>query len=208
MTRTAARPLVTLAAVGALLALPGAAEAKRSCKSTGSTTVVKTSTGRIFSKQRSGQTRYYGCLFAKGRKWLLTTEPRGADDGDWAFQVPRITAPYAGFAERSVTSAGEGGTTVKVLDLRDGKVALQSTQTHGAGDAVEWSTTDLAVTADGFAAWIDAYRYDASVNEVRGSDSSGERLIDTGAIDDDSLERRGTRVSWVKAGASLTATLV
>jgi hypothetical protein len=108
-------------------------------------------------------------------------------------QVPILSGGFAGVAVRKFDALGRGSTTIRVVDLRSGAVAFTSRATRGsAGQARDWTVTDLVVAPDGRAAWIGFYRKDPSQSQVWIRSFAAVASIDTAAIDPVSLELSAT----------------
>lgn len=208
MTRISSRLFLPLVAMVVFFMASGVDAYGASCSASHSTTLASSSKARIYKKNvgTSGKTNYYGCWRATGRRTLLS-QNIGEADFSFAFTLPKLAGRYAAFSSTDVNSAGEGGTTVFVFNLRTRHetVSEQIRPTGSLIDPVEWSTDGLVLTKHGFIAWIAS---SSSAKSVSAFDSSGRRELDSGAdIDTSSLTRSGSVVSWTKGGVTQSATL-
>lgn len=191
-------------AVGVLPATAGAAKDRgRSCHSRHSKTVFHEHGVRVFKKRAHRRTQFYGCVRGQGHKWHLTSRPRHSRH--YRFTLPTLTGPYLAFAERHY--GRHGATRISVVDMRTGKVRFRTHKTRGHGSGRAWRTTALVVTRTGDAAWIDRYRFDDAVTEVRAHDSDGDAVLDRGRIHARYLKVDGQTVTWAKQDGTLSATL-
>jgi hypothetical protein len=138
------------------------------CQLQGSTTILRTPRGRVFSVADGRETLYDVCPFNRPEKLLLQ---RGG-----SFRLPVLTRPY-------VAWVGDG--RIKRVKL-PGR-ALRPLVVPGRVRA-------LAVTRDGWVAWIQ--ERPSGVFEVWRFDSRGRKLLDKGHVNPLSLCRMGSRVFW------------
>jgi hypothetical protein len=144
-------------------------QAKRgTCELRGSSTILRTSRGRVFSTDQGGQKRYHVCPFNRPERLLLQ---RGG-----SFRLPVLTRPY-------VAWVGNGRIHRVELPGR----ALRPIVATGRVRA-------LAVTSDGWVAWI--RERPSGVYEVWRFDSRGRKLLAEGHVNPRSLCRMGSRVFW------------
>jgi hypothetical protein len=138
------------------------------CELRGSSTILRTPRGRVFSIDDGGQTLYYVCPFNRPEKLLLQ---RGG-----SFRLPALTRPYVAWV---------GNGRIKRVKLPGG--ALRPVVVAGRARA-------LAVTGDGWVAWIQ--ERSSGVFEVWRFDSRGRKPLDKGLVNPLSLCRMGSRVFW------------
>lgn len=182
--------------------------ARRTCRAPGSETVVQTGRGRVYRyvANRPGETvtRTYVCLYKRKRKVLLTRDVYPSDGGGVRSLHHRLTVPFVAFVRSEDTPTGDlVGETVFVVDGRNGRTRRQSGET--GVEAGGLGVTDIEVTRTAAVAWIN--QGSGNVHQVRAFDADGERVLDNGPIELQSLTRSGNTVSWVKGGSTRSETL-
>lgn len=214
--------VVTASLVGVVGLGPAAAgsDSRRAkCRPEGSTVVAKGRLGTAFRKR--GRGALFGCLYSQGKPRLYADSD---SDGDW-FPPPAVAVggSYLGWAGYSSRAAENPTTGVVVTDLRksaaDGR--LVSIQTDEA------SITSLRVKSTRAVAWIECPypQSDAELGRVgsncRAPGRSASRVhkldADTDTttrqydlvaegkgIDPQSLQLRGSRLSWTEDGQTRT----
>jgi hypothetical protein len=229
------RASITFIAVGVVafvLAISAApAQARTRCQLRGSSTIVQTSSGRIFSKPGTERlfsppqdipvVHYYGCLFSVGKRYSLGFNAN-ADYCLPFVSTWRLAGRYGAFLEvRGCDSGPDGGAVVR-RDLKTGVVVRDDTPAQVASDAPDspfvterpgYQPIDLVLTASGALAW-DVPRASPSCSgtslpcRVIKSDRDGRAVLDEGfGIVLTSLELRGSTVSWIRDGIRRSATL-
>ncbi len=215
--------LVGVAAALALLLVrhPVPAEAKRStCSKRGGSTVLRTSSARIFRKGND----VYGCHRGPRRVFRLGTDlPPEEILAEAGVRPVRVAGPLVGYSYFLRDPRGRffSSQSLRVRDLRDGRT-LRLIDYSDPPDATVFRTVpDLEVKANGSLAWIFEYgalgpggevirRY-----EVRTADGalgkraqSANHVIDPGPdIAPESLTLRGSTLSWVRNGQVVSAPL-
>jgi hypothetical protein len=210
--RALAAAALLVAALTALTASPASAKTAGKCtdKAKGVTVLERTKTAVVFErKARTGSSKgelvAFGCLRKKGANVLL-----GPDELDSAIEEPALAGNYVAFGQSFCFGTEDlCGVTVKVVDLRTGKVVRKADAFDGSEDA-DVALTALALSPRGFAGWIangDTEEEDLPY-EVHALDSAGARKLDTGAkIPAKSLTLSGSTLSWKNGAATRTATL-
>jgi hypothetical protein len=190
-TRTSLGAVVVCLAAGALV-VPAAGAT--TCSPRASATIVKTEHGRVFIKEKSTadgkRSVLYGCLYREGRiRKLGIYNNRG---GSLRFVVPRtirLTGRFVTMAEYSRPSSSPTSNTAFVeVDLRSGARVFDSGG-HLAPDDGQKNGNTLyrtVVKANGSLAFI--IRDANGVETVRLHDSTGDRILATGAVNEIFLE--------------------
>jgi hypothetical protein len=202
--------VLTVLVVGAIVPVR-AADAERTklrCGSRDSVTVVKTREARIF---REG-TRYFACLKAVGRKWLLyDVDEEGIGKVVDEFSLPRLAGRYASFVLTSrdaFTGMDNDTAEIRRVDLRTGKrrttIAFGSMGQFPRPPRAR-AVTDLVLSRHGHLAWI----LGANGIQLYARDSGGMRLLDEGpAIETRSLGIEISIIYWNNAGVERFARLM
>lgn len=207
------------AALAAIVALvipsPPDATATHRCREAGSTTIVKSKTARIYRSRRKYR-RVYGCLYRTGKRVPLTDAFDGESLSETSLTElkPRLAGRFVGF-EYGWDNGVAGGPGLAVVDLRSGDVRGFDLDPSTEDDHPDVSVSDMVVTTRGSMAWTWTAEYGdgRTVREVRKleSDADSEKfgvILDSGPdVDLVSLERRGSSVSWLKAGVRASAPL-
>src|SRR3954447_2095982 len=181
----------------------GAVDTSR-CASAGSTTVYKSSAGRIFKKRG----HYYSCSYREGKKFRLAESGFTGEDRYGPF---RIVNRFAAYAYRPSCGACEStGAYVLVQDLRTGRHRTVVGSTGGGAieppDGVHQRITDLELKANGSVAWIVVQMDDRTSPattriQVRSRDASGgHRLDESPQIERYSLRLNASTLSWHRRG--------
>jgi hypothetical protein len=181
----------------------GAADTSR-CASSGSTTVYRSSAGRIFKKRG----HYYSCSYREGKKFRLAESGFRGEDRYGPF---RVSSRFAAYGYRPSCGACEStGAYVLVQDLRTGHHRTFVSSTGGRPieppDGVHQRVTDLELKANGSVAWIVVQKDDrtspaATRIQVRSRDSrGGHRLDESPAIETQSLRLAASTLSWHRRG--------
>jgi hypothetical protein len=119
---------------------------------------------------------------------------------------------FAGYAVSFGSISGRLS-NVRVTDLRDARVIRDIQRvSSAAGGFGPNLAEDLVVKDNGSVAWIvlQGKYFDANyrLREVWAEDSTGRRLLDSGSdIDKGSLTLVGSTLTWVRGGATRSATL-
>jgi len=182
----------------------------KSCRSQRAKTDLRNSDGRVFEQLRlegSGEffPHAYACLFSVNKRFPLS---RNWDEE--TIETPRLTAPYAAYV-RVFCGVGSCTPLIEVRDLRDGhrfrNLDVSSETLPGRAREV----ADLELKANGSVAWIvDRFEFMGSPHtiDVVAVDSAGRRVLDSGTdVDPKSLTLTGSTLTWVKSGATRSASL-
>jgi hypothetical protein len=181
----------------------GAADTSR-CASAGSTTVYKSSAGRIFKKRG----HYYSCSYREGKKFRLAESGFTGEDRYGPF---RIQSRFAAYAYGPSCGACEStGAYVLVQDLRTGRHRTFVGSTGGRAieppDGIHRRVTDLELKANGSVAWIVVQTDDRTTPtalrvQVRCRDGDGGRRLDESLdIERYSLRLNASTLSWHRRG--------
>src|SRR3954452_8354927 len=181
----------------------GAVDTTR-CASVGSTTVYKSSAGRIFKKRG----HYYSCSYREGKKFRLAESGFTGEDRYGPF---RVGSRFAAYAYRPSCGACQStGAYVLVQDLRTGHHRTFVGSTGGGAieppDGIHQRVTDLELKANGSVAWIVVETDDrtspaATRLQVRSRDGSGgHRLDESPAIERYSLRLDASTLHWRRRG--------
>jgi hypothetical protein len=174
------------------------------CASVGSTTVYKSSEGRIFKKRG----HYYSCSYHEGKKFRLAESGFRGEDRYGPF---RVRSRFAAYAYRPSCGACEStGAYVLVQDLRTGRHRTFAGSAGGGAveppDGIHQLVTDLELEANGSAAWI-VVQTDNRTNpattriQVRARDRGGNRLLDESPeIELHSLRLDSSTLHWRHRG--------
>lgn len=221
--------IIAVAVVGAVLVLSAApAQASNStrCQLRGSTTIVKTSFGRIFSEPGTKRlfsppgpipvVRYYGCLFSGGKRYSLGFNAN-ADYCLPFVSTWRLAGRYGAFLEARGCDSGPDGGAVVRRDLKTGVVVRDDTPAQVPSDAPDspfvtgrpgYRPTNLVLKASGALAWAVKCALPAGCRILK-SDRDGRTVLDEGfgIRVFSSLKLRGSTVSWIRDGIRRSATL-
>jgi hypothetical protein len=181
----------------------GAADTSR-CASAGSTTVYRSSAGRIFKKRG----HYYSCSYREGKKFRLAESGFTGEDRYGPF---RVRSRFAAYGYRPSCGACEStGAYVLVQDLRTGRHRTFVGSTGGRAieppDGIHQLVTDLELEANGSVAWIVVQTDDrtspaATRVQVRSRDGGGgHRLDESPAIERHSLRLDASTLHWHRRG--------
>jgi len=205
---------VLAALVALALTSPADAAASAPCRPAGATTIVQTQVARVY---RAGRPRrVYGCLFRSGRVTPITT--RRPVDTRLTDVKPRVAGRFVAFAY-TWDSGAAGGDGLAVVNLATGKkrdIVLDPSTRPDPEDVI---VHDMVLTSRGSLAWIwnvvaVVGQDEPGVREVRKLERDadvrrrGVKLDEGAEVEPASLERAGTDVTWLKAGALLTAPLL
>jgi hypothetical protein len=177
------------------------------CEPRGSRTIVRSRSARVYRLRQN----VYGCLLSRGVPVLLT-ETGEFDEVRLAAPRPRLFGRFVAYAY--VWDGGvAGGAGVAAADLRSGRI--HGVETDPSEEEPDFSVTDLVVTRGGTLVWIwraefpgeAADRLEVRRLGPRERRRLGSRLDAGPELDLDSLEVRGSAVSWVNAGERRSATL-
>ncbi|MGI8439182.1 MAG: hypothetical protein ACR2NV_03115 [Thermoleophilaceae bacterium] len=180
-------------------------EASHGCWGRPSTTVVRSSEARVFSKrvyltsrETDGAAGYrlvdYGCHYGKRATYRL---PQQGEFGITA--IPRaplaLSGRFVGYVQRFSSAAGGDNVEVTVRNLVTGRVLHGFSGSESNFDS-SFPVFDLVVKRNGSAAWISEDRSNPdgspreTENQVHVADVSGQRrIVDRGAgIEPRSLE--------------------
>ena len=229
--------IIAVAVVGAVLAIsaaPATASKSTRCQLRGSKTIVKTSSGRVFSKPgvkklSGGQwpvVRYYGCLFSSGKRYSL-----GFNAEDPGFKTPFVCRVSSRSGSPAGTQPAWSSAVVKAPARRWGCLASRpEDRRRGArrhpgpgakrrpGQPVRegkaWTTGRRSRRhprrrngLDCPLRWPDACPCSAPCRVIK-SDRDGRTVLDEASgIRALSLKLRGSTVSWIRDGTRRTATL-
>jgi hypothetical protein len=154
------------------------ARRRRACRPRGSETVVKSRTGRIYTRTRKQHvagkgtrrvTTWYGCLYSRGQPYFLAGEFGASYDvrGINHTQTPRhefrIAGRYAAFLEARASEGGPEGGSVVRRDLKTGAWRRDDQPSGMPGDApdspfvkdsADFVPTRLVLRNTGAVAWI------------------------------------------------------
>jgi hypothetical protein len=202
--------LVIAYSVAAIAPVAGAADTGR-CASSASTTVYRSSEGRIFKKRG----HLYSCSYREGRKFRLVESGFRGEDRYGPF---RVHSRYAAYVYRPSCGACESnGAYVLVQDLHTGKhrtfVSAMGGRPVEPADGIAQRVTDLVLKQNGSVAWIVVQTDNATSPattrvQVRARDSNGGRRLDESLeIDRDSLRLDTSTLHWRRGATARTAQL-
>jgi hypothetical protein len=146
--------------------------------------------------------KVYGCVLARKRAVML------GSFNDYTHPVygePQLNAPYAAYAldviDETCAKYEPTGPCesqhLEVVDLRTGKTRV----------SVPGGADRLALTGNGWLAWVTTTAGSPTQHVVSAVDSHGRRQLDAGNIDPATLVAHGNSVQWQRDGAPMTATL-
>lgn len=210
--------LVVVAAAVAVAIPAGPADARQrpSCSSSGSETVERTRTARIFTKRAVNRTypvvRWYACLHRYDRRYRIGEV---GEPGVFASSLGPIALAgrFVGYGTFYEGPAGGSYALVRVRDLRSGReLARVQTGTTTEEHDAQAEIGSLVVKRNASVAWIEsAFTEPGTTRQrVRRLDRDGDATLDEGAaIDPGSLvlSRDRRTIAWTHAGERRTAAL-
>lgn len=195
--------LVVIAAVAALAPPPAQAAASKRCYPRGSDGIATSTRVRVFvvtDPEYEARYVFYACALRSGRRFELGD---GYTDTNISFGLRgvRISGLTVGFQAFGCVSGPTCGSYVATLDLRTGR-RLQSPNEG------ERQLTDLVVSRDGAAAWIDRATQ-AGPARVRRLDAQGTTTLDSSpGVEPGSLAlARDNRIYWTGEGRARSDSL-
>jgi hypothetical protein len=174
------------------------------CRTHEAPDLLLTAQGRVFSHRtwlgRDGWgSVVHACLFSVNKPFELGQD----EDDDNDLDRFRLVEPYVAYEH---SECGMGCFySLHVQDLRDGAVRHLPREPQGTFGQV----TDMVLRESGSVAWIarPAQYFGLREPAVWADDGQVSRLLDSGNIELESLELNGSTLTWVKDGASQSATL-
>jgi hypothetical protein len=194
------------------LPLPPASSVRApNCSLQGATTIKANRYVRVFKKTRRNYGRAYGCLRTARRAYVLGII--GECQNNDEIQKVEVAGRRAvlGIFECSLT---DGWWRVDLVNLRNGHREFTSnpiTPGPATNEPVRELLHRIVVTASGGVAWtatrsVGGARTAVEVRRNRRGTNNQSVVVDSGTgIDPDSLRKRGTRITWTKAGARRSA---
>lgn len=195
------------------------------CNPAGTSTWVLGGQGRIYElpgtfRVRDNGTRWltppavYGCLFASGHPWRLNLRQSPWSPEEPTYRGVRVppglspeatvlNSPWVAYRE-TFLGVDTGTLFVAARNLRNGKIS----RCFVGGFAALWfplSIVQIVVQHSGVFAWSTEGKLGSGKRrEIGACDPSGTRVtLDAGpGIDPDSLELRGSSITWTDAGTS------
>ena len=196
--------LLPALALALLLAVPGAAAARKPCTRAGKT-VAKNRYVRVYRVPGDEGTALRAC----NRRTRKSAELASAFDDGYVlsedYRSVRLARRFAAVVDDHTDVSCKADcppdyepttTTIRVYDARANKVRVL-----GAGNGL----SALVLTVRGAVAWAEGRKGEAVT--IRAHDGAGTRVLDSGAIDPESLGVELTIVSWTKDGEERFARL-
>jgi hypothetical protein len=177
----------------------------------GSKTVMATTGARLFTRTdpRNDSLLVYACLYARNRRFLLSTadaSPGGSGD---ATRLPALAGRYVAYvrshfddAERYNPQFRGFPDEVVALDLSTGARRRSPAATGGSPSA---KATDLVLSSTGSFAWIGSGPAGNEVHRLNAGEAA-DTVVDSGSdVQAGSLALAGSTLYWTKAGRPVSA---
>ena len=216
MSRSTYATVATTLALGLLAALPGTSTAAPVCGPANAKTIKQAGDVRVY-RHRSGDYAAYGCMRGVGRSFRLEAtgvDPIESEESAIRREPIAIAGRFVAFV--SDGSGGDGAsdfdyTSVDRVDLRTGKRRYSSCtdwldDEEDDGCATGLKVTGLVLRRTGGYAYLQ--RLTTAERRVHRVDPRGHVELDRGRdVELRSLRLEGTRLSWHRAGTTMTASL-